>query len=346
MAEAYIPVSEELLIRRVEEPNAAAVLTTTVGRGQTAAHLAQKYPMAKVVCHFLDEYPLNQTREELATSGSRVEVVCQSDLPNECYTLAALPFLHRSDSELTRDLLQQAYERLALGGVLYTSVDAEKDTWLHHELEKLGKSITRYDYKAGVVYKLQKKEELKKQKDFRCQFAFRDQDRLIQVISRPGVFSHRRLDLGARALMEAMTVLPGYRVLDIGCGAGTVSLAAAFRAEDVRVDSIDSHCRAVECVLEGAKLNELSNIEAWQTTEGKLKEEGCYDVVLGNPPYYSHFRIAEIFLQTAARAVKPGGMVHMVAKNVDWMQERMQELFKNVNVETRRTYKVVVGQGK
>ena len=84
-------------------------------------------------------------------------------------------------------------------------------------------------------------------KNFRCEFAFRDRGRLIHAVSRPGVFSHREIDPGARQLMAAMEIAAGDRVLDIGCGSGTVSFAAAFRAEGVEVLAVDSHARAVEC---------------------------------------------------------------------------------------------------
>ena len=37
-------------------------------------------------------------------------------------------------------------------------------------------------------------------------------------------------------------------------------------------------------------------------------------MALGNPPYYSHYAIAELFLQTALKGLKPGGRVQIVTK--------------------------------
>ena len=78
--------------------------------------------------------------------------------------------------------------------------------------------MTRIPQEEGVVYSGIKTAPLKKTRDFGCEFAFRQNGRLLRAYTRPGVFSHRRVDAGARALMETMEIEPGQRVFDIGCG--------------------------------------------------------------------------------------------------------------------------------
>ena len=133
------------------------------------------------------------------------------------------------------------------GGKLYASTNNAKDSWLGEQLQKLFRKLERRSLRKGVLYVGTKTEPLKKVKDFSCEFAFRDRGRLIHAYSRPGVFAHRRLDVGARRLIDALEVKPGDRVLDIGCGAGTVAFAAALSSENVTVHAIDSNPRAVEC---------------------------------------------------------------------------------------------------
>ncbi len=77
--------------------------------------------------------------------------------------------------------------------------------------------------------------------------------------------------------------------------------------------------------------------------EGKAPEPGTFDLALGNPPYYSDFRIAEIFLQGARRALKPGGRVLMVAKSHAWFDARMPELFDDVRSIPHKLYMVIEG---
>jgi len=194
-----------------------------------------------------------------------------------------------------------------------------------------------------VLYRLKKQKPLKTLKNFDCEFAFRDGENLIKVISRPSVFSHRRLDLGARALMEVMEIPEGSKVLDIGCGSGAVGLAAATRSPNVSVHGIDSNARAVQCLLWGAELNGLSNVSAHLTSSGELLEPGTFDIALGNPPYYSHFTIAEIFLQTALEGLKSGGRVYIVAKETEWLIARMEQLFDEIETREQRGYTVVTG---
>ena len=52
----------------------------------------------------------------------------------------------------------------------------------------------------------------------------------LRFLTRPGVFTYGRMDLGTRALLAAVEVKPKERLLDLGCGTGTAGIAAALRA--------------------------------------------------------------------------------------------------------------------
>ena len=133
----------------------------------------------------------------------------------------------KGEAELTRELLQEAHDRLTPGGFLIASTDNPRDRWLHNEMRTLFARVSRREHAMGVVYQARKTGPLVRRRNFASEFAFRDAGRLIHVRTRPGVFSHRKVDPGARQLMAAMPINPGERILDIGCGSGVVSLAAA-----------------------------------------------------------------------------------------------------------------------
>ncbi|MBS0263298.1 MAG: methyltransferase [Planctomycetes bacterium] len=338
------PVAEQLLIEEIPAVIGPRVLCTTLGRGQFAQVAAEYAPESQVRCHCLDLYEAHAAESHCGTGPGKPLFECSADFPSDEFDLVAIPVDPRGETELTRDLLQSGYDRLAEGGRLLTATSNPDDQWLHDEMRKLFDKVTRKPQrKKGVVYLATRSGSLKKHKNFHCEFAFRDQERLFKVVSRPGVFSHRSLDAGARALMNTMQVGPGFKVLDVGCGSGTVSFAAAARAPEVKVVALDSHSRAVECTTLGATLNELPQVTAVLNDQGQAPDPGTYDLVLGNPPYYSNYQIAEIFLQAAVRALKPGGKVLIVAKSHAWYDERMPDLFDDVQQHLHKQYTVVEG---
>ena len=334
--------SEQLLIDEIAGIRETKVLCTTLGRGQFAGALIAARPDSQIACHLFDVYLAGETTSQLGAGDGQLTVSCAADFPSGPFELVVIPVDPRGEAELARDLLQAGHERLQIGGRLLAAVSNPDDQWLHGEMRKLFEKVTRVPLlRAGVVYRATKTAPLKKLKSFECEFAFRDGDRLIRAVSRPGVFNHRSLDAGARALLNTMTIREGDRVLEIGSGSGAVSFAAAFRAPGVSIVALDSHSRAVECTENGARLNGLTNVTAILEAAGNAPNAGSYDLVLGNPPYYSDYRIAEIFLQGAKRALKPGGRVLMVSKSPAWFENRMSELFADVRLHAHKLYTVV-----
>lgn len=341
--ELRTPPAEQLLIEEIPSLIAAKILCTSLGRGQFAAVAASYFPYAQVMCQFFDVHLAGQATAHCGAGEGRPLVACSPDFTDGPFEAVVIPVEPRGEAELTRDLLQTGHQRLLLGGRMMTATSDPDDQWLHGEMRKLFEKVTRRPLEKGVLYLATKTAPLKKVKNFECEFAFRDQGRLIKAVSRPGVFSHRSLDAGARALMNTMVVSEGSRVLDLGCGSGAVALAAACRASRVTVVALDSHARAVECTLKGARLNEFDNVTTILNAEGEAPDAGTFDLVLGNPPYYSDYRIAEIFLQGARRALKPGGTVLMVAKSYAWFETRMPELFDDVQLHPHKQFMVVKG---
>ena len=70
---------------------------------------------------------------------------------------------------------------------------------------------------------------------------------------------------------------------------------------------------------------------------------GTYDVALANPPYYSHFKIAEIFQQGAVRALRLGGKLYVVTKQPAWHLETMPTCFTDVTLFEHRGYAIIRG---
>ena len=164
-------MTEQLLIDHLPTTaEAAAALVISPGRAQLADYLLTNHRYNSVQAWYLDLHDASQVSrsaagEETGAGCTDVEILCGADLPQASYALVAMPVLKRGEVELTRDLLQQAHQRLEPGGYLAASVDNPKDNWLHGQLQSMLEKVTCQRTKQGCVYWGKKTSELKKVKE-------------------------------------------------------------------------------------------------------------------------------------------------------------------------------------
>jgi 16S rRNA G1207 methylase RsmC len=341
-----LPRTEELrLLEIASELPGNRIASTSTGRAQAARSLAVQRTDAEVVCWYIDAYQANLAATHEA-SPSNLQIKCQADWPEGQFDLALIPLSISGEAELSRDLLQQAFASLAMGGHLIASVDNPKDRWLHEQMKAFSKSVKVRSFDDATVYFVTKDAELKKLKNFACELAFKDCDQLVKFVTRPGVFSHRQLDNGARQLLDAIDVFPEARLIEIGCGSGSVALSAALREPSSEVFAIDSNARAIECVQRGMKLNDVKNLTVMLNHDGEIGRSDCFDMALANPPYFADFRIAEHFLKIAHKALRTDGRLVLVTKQPNWYRDHMPNVFEDVEVFESRRYWIASGLKK
>ncbi len=282
-------------------------------------------------------------------------LACTADLPAGTFDEALYATYFGDPSEQAQDLLQMIHQRLRSGGRLIASTNNTKDKWVQSQLRLIFPNVVTNKQKHGVAFVATKKAELKKVRGFRARSAFRQGERLVYVESRPGIFSHRRVDGGARALIKSLALLKGEaggvqfkpsKIIEMGCGCGAVSLAAAVEYPNAKILAVDSDARAIECTQISAKLNEITSVETLLTSDGVIPEPKSWDLLLGNPPYYSDYRISELFLQAAKNGLRSGGRIHLVTKLLDWHGARMKQLFASVEMHPIGEYVVFTARQK
>jgi 16S rRNA G1207 methylase RsmC len=171
-----------------------------------------------------------------------------------------------------------------------------------------------------------------------------DADTSYRFTSRPGAFAYGRFDEGARALVEAMEVSTGNRVLDIGCGIGTNGILAARQAGPSGfVTFADSNLRAVALAELNARSIGVPNFETLASASMRELASDSYDVVLANPPYYAQLSIAQLFIDRGRYALKRGGRFFLVTKQPDTVYPLVAAAFGEPEMFEGRGYIVFKG---
>lgn len=131
-------------------------------------------------------------------------------------------------------------------------------------------------------------------------------------------------------MLKVMEVAPGEQFLEMGCGAGLISLHAAKAGAEVVAADISPF--AVDCTKRNAARNNL-RIEVLRSDLFE-KIEGYFDVIAFNPPYLPEetrstswiekswsggeegSEVAARFLEDAWRHLAPGGRIYIILSSL------------------------------
>lgn len=295
-------------------------------RGKHGKKFTAKWLDENVLCHTLDIY-----HRHAIEKTHHIRAICSPHLPEGPWDLIKFKTGPKLMSgELSLDMLQEIH-RLKPA---------------KFELEFVGKERDKNDLLAKI------RDNPERVRDFSAKWpASVPGGEKLMFTSYPGCFCHRRLDEGGLALAEVISrdltsspVPHSPSLLDMGCGCGLVGFLVKSVVKDLSLVMVDSHSRAVEAAnINAANFNmTVEIILADNGTPARM--DGTFDVFAGNPPYYSDYRIAEVFLETAKRALKPGGVCYTVVKNDAGLRPVQERYFPNVEVIRRRGYCVLKSQ--
>lgn len=155
------------------------------------------------------------------------------------------------------------------------------------------------------------------------------------------IYQHRHET--ALAWIDGLALSPGSRVLEVGCGAGFMSIELARRG--LRVDAIDS----TEVMLEQARQHAEASGVTLSLNIGDATalsfDENSFDLIvaLGVIPWLEH---PELALQEMARVTKPGGHVVFSADNRVRLNALLDPLLNPLLAPLKRGVKLVLDRAR
>lgn len=139
----------------------------------------------------------------------------------------------------------------------------------------------------------------------------------IDIQSVPGVFSHGRLDLGTKLLLECLEGLPAGHYLDFGCGAGVVGSLLKKRYPDAQISMLDVDAFAVYSSQLTLAANQLEATTI--AGDGIHAAPKQLAAIISNPPFHqgvhTQYETTETLLREAAEHLQPGGELRIVANS-------------------------------
>ena len=350
-------------IKDVKDLNGLKILVAGYNSGLLPCALAKAG--ADVTIHAFDCHNARTAQSRIA--DARLEnppaVQCTSQIPAGPYARAYLIVTPLSmTGELVLDQLEDIRANLADGGELFAAFEGDAEESLK-TMKKVFARVhvlpvptqSRRSRRRGELslFRVVKgdKDAAASRRNFSAEWtASVPGGETWTFTSLPGCFCHRRADQGGLALAETAcnlvkdrTAVDRIKVLDMGCGCGFVGLLVAdrLRAQGVKVDLvlIDSHARALAAARINAERLGFADATFLLSDNGLPPDEAAdFDLFLGNPPYYGDWRIAELFLSTAFKALKPGGQCLTVAKNEGGLKEIQARIFGKTDIIHRRNY--------
>ncbi len=164
--------------------------------------------------------------------------------------------------------------------------------------------------------------------------ALEPQSHIESYVTAAGIFSYTKIDAGSKLLAQHMLPVIKGRVADFGTGWGYLSREVLTRCPNIqKLDLYEAEFNALEC----AKINVQSTTPItfnWADIASGAVPANAYDFIIMNPPFHegksTQVSLGQEFIQSASKAMKPGGRLFMVANRQLPYEAILKTVFSNV----------------
>ena len=147
-----------------------------------------------------------------------------------------------------------------------------------------------------------------------------------------GVYSPKRVDLGSIIHLKHANLKNTDKILDLGCGYGTVGIIIKKLHPRIQVYMSDINQRAIDCAKENIKLNNIK-AKVFQSDGFENVKDCDFNVVLFNPPIQAGLKICYRLLAESFTHLKIGGTLQVVLRPREGgksILKKMQAIFGNL----------------
>ncbi len=314
--------------------------------GALPIYLKNKFPLDNVITVLnVDFHHHNTINKNIRRNKTIINNKCNlTNVPEDKLSLFVMQIDNKTYSkEFYEFLFSKFYNQTKKKGKIIVSCD-KRSKWFEDilRINEIPYSLEE-PVKGQFLILLRKSVLIDLPLDFKDNFWLCLPDKPeLEFTSLPGVFAHHRVDEGALALIENAQVTEKDIVLDMGAGIGSVGIALAKYYNPAKTIFVDSNSIAFNCCKENCTLNNITNTEFHLTDEGVKNIKA--NVFVGNPPYFSNFRIADLFIDKAYESLAKGGRAYIVAKNITHIYNAMNKVFGNCEVKQRRGFNVAISK--
>ena len=154
-----------------------------------------------------------------------------------------------------------------------------------------------------------------------------------------GVFSKSRVDEGSFAFLKVLLPLGlSGKILDLGCGYGTIGLTIAVASPEASITLADINTRALALCEKNAQELGLSQRVTILQSDIYSKIEGQFDSIVVNPPIRAGKRVTYAMYEGAKQRLIDGGSLFIVirkAQGAPSASKYIEELFGNITLLKR-----------